>query len=301
MAAFAGEVRKDEFGLAGSFLYLAASDGIGANGLVSKLDLQLDQYLADLAVSWRVIEGPCGWLELLVGTRYVNLYQRLDIQGNDGEVDRAAGGLLDRIGDVISNRILDRLDEGAFQEELRFAISEQITEQLDALEGRDPPLPVGPLGGRIRDRLRERLEAIIEERTREIRSRLRREAQLTAADVRRAIAEAREDLEEDISRAVKRALNRSVSKSNDWFDPYVGLRGRYQFAEKLYATARGDIGGFGIGSDLTWQIYGALGYEVSHTIFAEVGYRYLFIDYRDEGLIYDVATRGFQVTVGITF
>jgi hypothetical protein len=305
LAALGGEARKGKFGVLGGFLYVSASDGIGFNGLVSKVDFRFDQWLADLAVSWRVIDGPRGWLDVLVGSRYVSIYQRLSVQSNDGAIDRASERLVDALSDQIEDRLLGRLSSGQFRDEVRSAIGDHVEGRLDSLRGRNPPLPVGPLGGKIREDLRDRLERIVEARTREVAASIRRRGALTEAalraEVRRRVNEAREDLENKISRTLERQLNRTLSKYNDWFDPYIGLRGRYQISPAFYLTARGDIGGFGIGSDLTWQAYGAIGCQLSRSVFAEAGYRYLYIDYQKDGLTEEVALRGFQVTVGITF
>jgi len=87
----------------------------------------------------------------------------------------------------------------------------------------------------------------------------------------------------------------------DWFDPYVGLAVHYNLNNAIYLTAKGDIGGFGVGSKLTSQDYGALGCQISRHVFAEIGYRYLFVDYQQKGPIFDVAEQGAQITVGINF
>jgi len=87
-------------------------------------------------------------------------------------------------------------------------------------------------------------------------------------------------------------------------DPYVGFRGRYNFCEKFYFLAKADIGGFGVGSDLTWEASAALGCQLTKNIFAEAGYRYLAVDYHQggqNGLTYDVRTQGAEVTLGINF
>jgi hypothetical protein len=54
-------------------------------------------------------------------------------------------------------------------------------------------------------------------------------------------------------------LNRSLSFYDDWFDPVIGMRGRYNLSKAFYLTAETDIGGFGIGSDIAWQGYAAVG------------------------------------------
>jgi hypothetical protein len=81
-----------------------------------------------------------------------------------------------------------------------------------------------------------------------------------------------------------------------WWDPYVALRARYNFTRAFYVTARGDIGGFGVGSDLMWQAQGALGCQITRHIFAEAGYRALSFDYENDGFLFDAITHGAQVT-----
>jgi hypothetical protein len=66
-------------------------------------------------------------------------------------------------------------------------------------------------------------------------------------------------------------------------------------------TARGDIGGVGVGCDLTWQAEAVLGCQLTSRIFAEADYPALSIDYDNDGLLYDVIMHGAQVTVGIQF
>jgi hypothetical protein len=74
----------------------------------------------------------------------------------------------------------------------------------------------------------------------------------------------------------------SGEKTIDWWDPYVGLRLRHQTAPGRDAFVRADVGGFGAGSDLTWQA--VAGYSFDTRIFGlpiagHVGYRALYIDY----------------------
>jgi AhpD family alkylhydroperoxidase len=45
---------------------------------------------------------------------------------------------------------------------------------------------------------------------------------------------------------------------------------------------RGDVGGFGIGSDLTWNLVGTFQYYLSRAVSLDVGYRAFDIDY-DQG------------------
>jgi hypothetical protein len=69
--------------------------------------------------------------------------------------------------------------------------------------------------------------------------------------------------------------------SRDWLDPLIGGRLRWQASEKLALGVRGDVGGFGAGSDFTWSALGLLHYEVSPNVSLFAGYRALEIDYVD--------------------
>ena len=89
--------------------------------------------------------------------------------------------------------------------------------------------------------------------------------------------------------------------SQQWIDPTVGVYTHYDFNEKWFLTALGDIGGFGVGSDLTWQAFGAVGYNWSKTISTSIGYRVIYEDYQDGGFVYDVTQQGVFAGLGIHF
>ena len=46
-------------------------------------------------------------------------------------------------------------------------------------------------------------------------------------------------------------------------------------------SLRGDIGGFGVGSQLTWDVTASVGYRMSDTATLLFGYRHLDVDYQD--------------------
>lgn len=90
-----------------------------------------------------------------------------------------------------------------------------------------------------------------------------------------------------------------INSSEGWLDPLLVARLRMQFAENCFGVILGDIGGFGVESDLTWQLTAAAGYAFSDTVSMLFGYRYLDYDYDQDGLVYDVATSG--LVLGLTF
>jgi hypothetical protein len=74
-----------------------------------------------------------------------------------------------------------------------------------------------------------------------------------------------------------------VGADKDWVDPIVGLRTLWKLTPRWGVTAMGDIGGFGVGSDFSWQTTGLVTYRFS--LFGDrdakfaAGYRALYQDY----------------------
>jgi hypothetical protein len=254
IASLSAEARKGRFGVYGDFLYMSLSAGVYNNGLVKKAQLSLDQYLADGEVYYRVLEGPRGWLDLRAGARYTNLYNKLELSAADNKIDQAATDLVNALNDDLRG-LLDRLLHGA-------------------LDNKNPPLPVPPLG--------------VDEKIRLLK--LIREARQNPITAQQKIA-----------RILKKQLNRGFSLTEYWTDPYIGIGGRYNLSKAFYLTGKADVGGFGAGSEITVQAYGALGCQVTRSIYSELGFRYLYYDYDSGGFLYKVSTYGPQITAGIIF
>ena len=89
------------------------------------------------------------------------------------------------------------------------------------------------------------------------------------------------------------------SRDKDWVDPLVGGRFQADLSDAWFLSLRGDVGGFGAGSDLTWQALGVLGYRFNDTVSVGVGYRYMDVDYDKGSFKYDSQTYG--PIAGISF
>jgi hypothetical protein len=78
-----------------------------------------------------------------------------------------------------------------------------------------------------------------------------------------------------------RVLNqtRSASSGADWVDPLVGLEYRTPVGGKWDFSLRGDVGGFGVGSDLTMHGWAKFVRRNSDTFSWYVGYRFIGFDY----------------------
>ena len=94
-------------------------------------------------------------------------------------------------------------------------------------------------------------------------------------------------------------LGLNFSGSQNWVDPLVGGRIQGILTPKLDATIAGDVGGWGVGSQLDYQVVGLLGYKIKPKWKLQAGYRYLDVNYRSR-TVFDVATSGVLFGVSIT-
>jgi hypothetical protein len=156
---------------------------------------------------------------------------------------------------------------------------------------------VAPIAGGHRETIRDLIEQLVAQQQPELVAAVR-----TGAQAR--LNQLKAQLTTQVANTLTGQLNRSFSFYDDWFDPLIGLRGRLNLTKAFYLTAETDVGGFGIGSDIAVEAYGALGCQVTRHIYSEVGYRYLYDEFRDEGagdFLFKMSVHGAQITVGINF
>lgn len=94
---------------------------------------------------------------------------------------------------------------------------------------------------------------------------------------------------------------RSADGSKDWIDPVLGFRSRFPITDRLSAVVMADIGGFGVSSDLTWQLYGGFNYQLSDSTELKLGWRHMEIDYDGGNFDYDVEMDGLTIGFGYSF
>ena len=93
----------------------------------------------------------------------------------------------------------------------------------------------------------------------------------------------------------------TVDGDTYWVDPVVGIRYGGQLNRRGTWTSqfRADVGGFGLGSDLTWNVRVGLGYDFSETVGLRFGYHWLDVDYNDNKFLFDVLQQGPEI--GLSF
>jgi hypothetical protein len=98
---------------------------------------------------------------------------------------------------------------------------------------------------------------------------------------------------------------RVLDEDEGWLDPFFGARYMWNFAEKWVSSFRGDIGGFGIGSEFTWQTFAAVDFKPWKHVSIFGGYRALGQDYetgnRFNKFEYDVIYHGPLLGVMVHF
>jgi hypothetical protein len=90
-----------------------------------------------------------------------------------------------------------------------------------------------------------------------------------------------------------------VEGSKNWADPIIGARGAVTLSPRTFLTGGFDVGGFGISSDFTGQVYGAFGFQLKPRVALLGGYRYLRVNYDTDNFIYKTALSG--ITLGAKF
>lgn len=89
-----------------------------------------------------------------------------------------------------------------------------------------------------------------------------------------------------------------VSQTKTWFDPLIAARFIAPLTRWQLGVS-GDIGGFGIGSDLAWQVYPFVGYRFSRLFALAAAYRWLGMDYETgsgtDMFRYDMVTFGPEI------
>lgn len=301
------EARKGPFGIYGELIYIGLSDNTQINGLINNIHEQVDMTLVDGALSWRLVNQPRWSLEFAAGTHYTNVYEQLELHSDPIAIQQASERFVNDVADDLRDRLNQDISKGEFVDALKDSIRSVIASRIgDRLEDhqRHPNIPIGPLGGRIRQEIAQRVENFIEKEKAALEARidalhLRGEARRDA--VQGAVNAAKARIANQLAFRLNKSLSQTKSKDDFWFDPYVGLRGRYNFNKTYYTAVRGEIGGFGVGADLMWEVEAAFGINLTRSIFTEIGYRALGGNFEENDFRFETVMHGPQITTGITF
>jgi hypothetical protein len=301
------EAQKGPFGIFGEVFYIGLSDNTQINRMINNIHEQVDLTLVDGALSWRLFNQPRWSLDFAAGAHYTSVYERLELHSDPILIQQTSERFVDDIAADLRERLDQDISNSEFLEILKSTIKENIVSRIgDRLEDheRHPNIPIGPLGGRIRGKIANLVEDFIQVKLDALRARidaLHLTGEARRAAVARAVNAAKAQIANQLASTLDAKLDQTLSKDDYWFDPYVGLRARYNFNKTYYTAVRGEIGGFGVGADLMWEVETVVGINLTHSIFTEIGYRALGGNFEENNFKFDVVTHGPQITTGITF
>jgi hypothetical protein len=304
--ALRAEAQKGPFGIFGEVFYIGLSDGAQINRMINNIHEQVDLTLVDGALSWRLFNQPRWSLDLAAGTHYTSVYERLELHSDPVLIQRTSERFVNDIADDLRARLDRDISKSEFisalEDSIRSVIVSRIGDRLQDHE-RHPNIPIGPLGGHIRQDIAQRVENFIEKERAALEARidalhLRGEARRAA--VASAVNAAKARIANQLAVRLNTSLSQTLSRDDYWFAGYGGLRFRYNFNKTFYTAVRGEVGR-GVTADLMWEVEGVFGLNWTRSIFTEVGYRGLGSDFDDNNFHFDVVTHGPQITTGITF
>jgi hypothetical protein len=307
--AMRAEAQKGPFGIFGEIIYLGLSDGAQINGLINNIHEQVDMTLVDGALSWRLVNEPRWSLDFAAGMHYNNVYEKLELHSDPTLIQQTSQQFVTNISDDLVARLNNDISNSDFVARLENDIEADISSKIDKhgsldRHQRKPRIPIGPLGGRIEEDVARVVQDFVRAKETALRTRidaLRLKGAARRAAVRRIVSATETRIANQLAVTLNTKLDQTLSRDDFWFDPYVGLRTRYNFSKAFYTAVRGEIGGFGVGADLMWEVEGVIGINMTRSIFTEIGYRALSSDFEDNNFRFDTVMHGPQITTGITF
>lgn len=309
-----GEVRKGRWGLLADGYYAALSASANpSNKIYDRFDLGLQQSLVSLAIAYRVIDDRRGYLDLYAGARYNFLGTQVSASVNEARISE--------IGDHVAAALAQRADA-----RLEAAVSAAVARAGAAAANLQSEL-VGAVGERLRERelrrlllgdrdLRQLMRSDVLRRqiaggavNDAFRNYVRASAQAKAAAAKgivdaaleAAAKKAQSRLSKEIAKRIEESTPTYAAGDQWWFDPIVGVRGQLNFTRWLFLAAQGDVGGFGAGSQIAWNVQTTLGVNFTRNVFGEIGYRYMYVDYSNGGFLYNMNSYGLFSGLGVRF
>ena len=200
--------------------------------------------------------------------------------------------------DTIRNEEILRITSGV-RSELRALLNAAVDARLVEDRARGE-LALAQERARLETRS-EQDRARVEARLAQERARIDARLAQARADAQARVSQAEKKLSKAIAQRIENALPTSGSANVWWFDPILGLRGQINFTRWLFLAAQGDVGGFGAGSQIVWNVQATLGVNFTRNIFAELGYRYMYVDYDKNSFLYQMNSFGLFSGIGVKF
>ena len=321
-----GEVRKGKWGILGDgfFAQLSAS-GDPPGPLYNNANIKLQQGMVELALAYRIIDDRRGFVDIYAGARYnyfgIDVDASIDQAGVQEVSDAAARRIFGAVGARVQGAVSAEVqklrtesgnEEAILEDDARNRLARDLESDLQARLRRElassRPLreavrteDVLRIAKGVRSEYRAFLDAVLDERLAQDRARVDTLEADEVPKARARVAQAEKRLSKALSQEIENRLPTSRSGDQWWIDPIIGLRTQINFTRWLFLALQGDVGGFGAGSEIAWFASGSIGVNFTRNLFAEMGYRYFYMDYVKNGLTYDAAQSGLFMGVGVKF
>jgi hypothetical protein len=97
-------------------------------------------------------------------------------------------------------------------------------------------------------------------------------------------------------------INKNKEQPETWVDPIIVTRLKGAINNKWLFQLRADIGGFGVGSKLAWQLQPTVFFRASRLLDLGLGYRAIYMDYDkgtgDQRFLFNMTEYGPQLKIG---
>jgi hypothetical protein len=305
-----GEVRKGRWGLLADGYYAALSgSGKLDNKIYDSVSANLQQSLVSLALAYRIIDDRRGFLDLYAGVRYNFLGLQTDASLNDSRIDQIGTEAADAIAAHIRQDVRAKLSTITVPSlsEIESLVRQQVGNRfVEGVIERDPDLRdlirAGIIHNRIvQGRVAEALENYVRAEAQVLTSEAQARTKQADTKLQAAADAAKKKLAKAIAKEIEASTPTATSGDQWWFDPIIGLRGQVNLTKWLFLAAQGDVGGFGAGSQIAWNVQATIGINFTRNIFAEIGYRYMYVDYSNGGFLYQMNSYGLYSGIGVRF
>jgi hypothetical protein len=282
--------RKGRWGFAADLFYVKISGGTAKEKttMISSLGLDIKEAFGQGTVFYRTMDwdGGRSFLDVGAGARLFGLDMELDIARDDAGVDAFSSGFASGVVDEVFQATEQQLHQGlaGLSGEASDALGNAIREEILGDFGQRLADRFA-LDARVNDAIQRLIDAAIEER-------LASGDPERAAQARRKREQAQDNLANRVATDITENWEDEASGSKSWVDPVLAVRMRHWLNQRVFLNLYGDVGGFGVGSRLTWAAAGGFGYQAKENLSLELYYRAYSVDYENDGFIYDTNLHG---------
>ncbi|PTX95121.1 hypothetical protein DB345_12570 [Spartobacteria bacterium LR76] len=320
------EVRKGRWGLmaGGMYMELESSANLGGN-LYKSGTAGLDQGVASLALAYRIINDYRGFLDFYAGARYYYLGMSASLTTDSSGIQAVSDDITDAVAARINTRVEDAVQairdqviaaidarKDALLAEVASNVNADLKRRLfrraamnDISNRADGDLLRSGVDISKLDLLRDFKQGTRGAIAEYVRAVVARQVAVARGEVTSAIdsrvAAAKAKVSKELAQDIEGALPTSASNDQWWVDPILGFRGQVNFTRWLYLHAQADVGGFGAGSQIAWNVMAGVGINFTRNVFAEVGYRYMYVDYTNSDFFYLMNFYGIYSAIGLKF